>query len=262
MAYNPAADGNCEAWWRLGDDTNIVTDSSGKGNTLTNSGSVGTTATAWEGSSAGDFVASSSDWMQRADADLTAGFPLKSSGGATEFTVCFAVRFASLPASGDLDYLFAKYRGVTNGRSFAIICTADAVKAYFQVSQGYNSGNSVESEVTSSALSTGRWYHVGVTYSDSAKHAVVRIYDATAASVIETATLSYSNNIYLTTQPLALGANSVGSGFLDGILDDVVVFSRVLSSTEIDAVRAQTFPDGGLSVPVACHVLNQMRRAS
>lgn len=258
MAYNPASDAYCQAWWRLGDDTNLVTDSSGKGNTLTNSGVVDS-GTAWEGSHCGDFEAGEGDSMSRADADLSAAFPLKS-GVSGDMTICCAVRFESVPGSGSYQRILAKYQSAAGKRSFQLGAKYLTDKPVLYLILGYNSGNSATEYNHTGQLQAGRWYHVGFTYVESTLAYRLRVWDATAEDFLAAdLTGAASGTLHRSDEVFYLGRRYDAGYYFDGLLDDVVVFNRALSVTELDAVRAMTFGDS-LSVPVAAHYLNQRRR--
>jgi len=260
MAYNPASDANCEAWWRLGDDTSIGTDSSGHGNTLTNSG-VADSSTAWEGEHAGDFEADEGDYLSISDASLSSGFPLKN-GATGDLTVCCAVRFESVPGSGNYQRIIGKYQATTGKRSFQLSARYLTDKPVLYVILGYNSGNSGTEYYHTGQLQTGRWYHIGFTYVESTLSYRLRVWDAKAGDFLATdLTGTASGTLSRSTEPFYLGRRTETGYYLDGLLDDVVVFDRALSEAELDAVRKQTFGDSGLSIPVASHYLNQFRRS-
>ena len=266
MTYNPAGDANCQAWYRMGDDTAITTDSSGKGNTLTNS-TAADSATAWEGAHSADFELSESDYMYRTDANLSANFPGKSGTTSPVFTVCFAVRFETLPTAGNNRFsLVTKYDGPGNKRSWAIMAYYNGTGVVFELLIGHTGGTAAEViDHATATVTTGQWYHVGVSWNDATKAYRIRVWDDGAGALLGSDKASTAtNNMNVEDAAFAIGAyaSAVPSVFHDGLIDDVVIFNRVLGTDEIDAVRAQTFGDtGGLSIPVAASYYDHLRRA-
>lgn len=236
MAYNPASDSNCQAWWRL-EDGALTTDSSGKGNTLTNSGVV-SSATHQEGSYSGNFGGSQYEVI--ADSALSADFPGKGGTAAHDMTICCWFRPDVVPGSSNYDALIGKY--VTSGDLRTWNLRMENSVLGFTI--GYSSGTTNQTIAHASALTTGRWYHVGVTYNASTRACTIRIWDDTAGAILGSDVGSaFTYDMSPRAGEVRLGSYN-GGNYLDGRLDDVVVFNRALSATEIDAVRAQTFGAG------------------
>ena len=74
-------------------------------------------------------------------------------------------------------------------------------------------------------LAVGSWYHVAVTYDGS----TVTIYVNGAYDYSGTCSLSTND----ATQPLRFAADSAVPDRYGGLLDDVAIFGRALSATEI-----------------------------
>lgn len=232
------SDTHCQAVWLL-ENGALTTDSRGNGNTLTNTGVVAT-ATHKEGSYAGDWESSDSDFMEIADASLSADFPLKTGDTTGDISVTLWVQFESFPAAS---HLFGKYNSSgVNYRSFAIQARNTSTNLGFII--GYASGVSYEA-VWTATVTTGVWYHVGITYSQSTKAYTFRVWDDGAGSVISNASGNTTNTMSITAASVLLGARSGGAdAFLDGILDEVVVFDDLLSTAEIDEIRSGTYDEG------------------
>lgn len=246
MANDFSSDSNCRALWRF-ESGALTTDDVGA-NTLTNDSSVVTADTDsgdyYEGGASAYFASSASPRLYIDDDHLDSGFPLKSSASAADFSLCFWFKLADVSAN---HILVAKnvYLG-SNDESF-LLYTRDYGTHYgIRVVKGYNSGNSNEvwEAVTSLDLQAGRWYHLGLTWDDSAKQFNIVVWDDTASTKY-TDSNNQSYSISLTNSPLSLGARADSGGTpnaeLNGWLDEVVVFSDILTETEIDSIRQGTY---------------------
>lgn len=98
-----------------------------------------------------------------------------------------------------------------------------------------------------SAISTGSWTHLAGTY-DGAN---LRIYvnGVEVSSEPETLTITTSSN------PLSIGGNTPWGEYFDGLIDEVRVYNRALTQSEIQtdkdtSVAAQVSSGGGLGEPV------------
>lgn len=95
--------------------------------------------------------------------------------------------------------------------------------------------NSVNSYTCDSILAWGVCYHIALTYSAAG----VKIYYNGQLQSGSYTTGGYCGNLYATTEPLRIGTymllNGSLSGFLNGMLDDVRIWNRVLTQNEIQA---------------------------
>lgn len=240
MANDFSGDANCVALYRF-ESGALTTDSKGT-NTLTSNGTpVSDTTNYKEGSGSVDFEASDTgDYFSRADADLSSDFPFKSGTSNTTFSFVFWYKAETLSGA-----VVSKYSATSGGRSLEIRPATS-----IDLLLGYNSGNSVETISHASALSTGRWYHVGVAVDGATGNYRIRIWDDTAGAILGTdKTGTAANALYLNTRVFAIGSRA-GSPWLDGLLDEVAVFNDVLSATEIDAIRAGTYAAGSTPVTI------------
>lgn len=232
-----SGDPNCEAVWLL-ENGALTTDSTGNGNTLTNDGVVATT-THMEGSYAGDWEATETDSLLRADADLSSDFPLKSGGTQTDISVCFWVHFESIGTN----YMVSKYDDSGSYRSFGVFVTSAYNKIGVVI--GTSSGASSAIKYSSDVVTTGTWYHVAVTYQASTRNYTLRIWDDTAGSVLCNDSGTYASDMSITTASWILGARNAGvTACLDGLLDEVCVFNDILSTTDIDNIRSGLYSVG------------------
>ena len=137
MAYNPAADADCQAWWRL-EDGALEADSSGKGNTLSNNGVVANTAESREGSACGVWAAAASANMGIDSADLGEGYPFRPGSANRIISLCFWMKLASLPGPGSYFYAYVKWL------SAWVLVYNDGVGAYIALVSWFNGGGNYE----------------------------------------------------------------------------------------------------------------------
>lgn len=197
------------AWWSMDEASGNRADSHSGGHTLTDTGSVGS-ATAKQSNGA-DFEESSSHYL-----DLSDGSPFDF--GDADFT--FAFWFNPESTSGT-DYIIDHFDNSSEG---FFIATTAAGNINFRV---YSSGLQVNFTHATS-LSNGTWYFV-VVYHDSTSNEVG---------------VSLDNGSFLTAS-CAVGPGDPATNFrigsrrdnavneLDGILDEVASWSRLLTSDEI-----------------------------
>jgi hypothetical protein len=231
-------DGNCVALWRF-ENGALTTDSKGS-NTLVGGGGSPTADTVNFKEGAASVEIDNSDYYNVNDGDLDAGFPLKNGDANKKISVCFWVKFASI---GSYDGIFNK--GSSNKYSFQVHTGWSNEKMTLGI--GYNNGSSLELITFGTACSTGIWYHMGVTYQDSDKSYKMRIYDDNAGALLGGSELTgnTTNNINIEDGIVTVGKYSNGSYYLDGLIDEMVIFNDILSSDEIDQIRAGTYGVGG-----------------
>jgi hypothetical protein len=238
-ANNFATDSACKALWKF-EDGALTTDSKGT-NTWSNTGCAADTSNYREGAASVDVEAG--DTMTIADGSLDAGFPLKNGDTNKKISVCLWIRPDVLPAAWAEYSIYEKGLSSNTTRSFVVSITRVDGGATTRVSMriGYNSGGSFEQKIASTpALTANQWYHVGVTFEDSSKAYLIRVYDYTAATAY-TASGTTTNNINVATGVLSLSS----AAQYDGRVDELVVFNDILSAAEIDQIRGGTY--GGAS---------------
>jgi len=99
---------------------------------------------------------------------------------------------------------------------------------YQTIATGWGWGTFVGNTV----LVAGVWYHVVATY-DGSKW-VLYLNGQPDGSKVE------SGNLVSTTNALFFGSRMVGSNLFDGLIDDVRIYSRALTASEIQTLYAQT----------------------
>lgn len=239
MANDFSGDSSCKALWRF-ENGALIADSKG-GNTLTDNNTVGTdTGDFKEGSACADLERTNNEHFSITDANLDSGFPLKNGDTVKKISVCFWIK---IEAISQTQYLFSKSDGVTNKRSFGV--NLDSTR-HIRVLNGWNGGLSFTLIPHSSSLVIGQWYHVGITHDGVAKTGLIRIWDDNASAILGTdKVISWPNNTNVEDAPVNIGTVNSGSSTFafDGKLDEMPVFDRVLSASEIDEIRSGTFGD-------------------
>ena len=249
MANDFSSDTNCVALWSFENEA-LKTDSKGS-NTLTNGGygnPSADTVNYKEGSASADFESSSNECLYIQDGNLDAGFPIKN-GGTGVISVCFWIKLESI--TGQHSIFDKTYTG--GGHSFLIDVLSGTPA--FRMHIGYDGGSSLEVLTHASEISTGIWYHVGMTFDNADKSYRIRVWDDNAGSILGSdLTGTATNNMNISAQILHIGAYQQTNNFLDGLLDELVVFKDILSADEIDGIRGGAFGSGtvlGLAGTVA-----------
>jgi len=248
MANNFAGDPNLQALYRFEDEA-LTTDSSGKGNTLTAYHvAVADTVNFKEGACAADFELDNESGYYREDADLNADMPLKNGTTNKKFTICSWCKVESIANVTHKD-IVTKCMTTSDEQSlrFSWWRYDDAAQLILTLVLGRAEAPGYQSITVFSFDPVGKWLHVAVTYDDSTRVWTGRLWDdggdpPTAYSSNGVAT----NNIALYDVRLGIGTShygtaQLGEGIFDGLLDETVIFNRVLSEAEIDKIRQGTY---------------------
>ncbi|MCR8923055.1 hypothetical protein NO559_09750 [Dasania sp. GY-MA-18] len=99
-----------------------------------------------------------------------------------------------------------------------------------------SAGTTREIFTSGTALSLNTWYHVAITYSSGSQKVYI--------DGVERGSSSYSGNLRLNSDPLLIGTdlNFVGSRNLNGMIDEVKIFSSAFDQQGINFLRQQTHP--------------------
>ena len=117
-----SGDSDCIALWAM-DDGVLTVDDIGS-NTITNNGAGSETVDYKEGDGCAEIVPN--DYFTIVDADLDAGYPLKSDDTTKLFSFTAWVKFTSLPAAGTSEAIYSKYN-TSSKRSFMVAVDNDGV---------------------------------------------------------------------------------------------------------------------------------------
>lgn len=201
------------SFWELEEASGTRVDAHGS-NDLTDNNTVGQ-ATGKVGYAA-DFEDTNTEYLSITDAAQTG---LDITG---DFSFNFWINFESDP-SGTSPVPIGKYGGAGN-RAYLL---QYQVSGWRVVISTNGTAEGVSATVTHS-VSTGTWYNIGATYDVSAGTLEVFV----NGSSIGTGT-GGPTSIANTAGDFNLGRNPAGGNYLDGLLDQVGVWTKLLSSTEM-----------------------------
>jgi hypothetical protein len=237
MANDFSGDASCKALWRF-ENGALVTDSIGS-NTLINNSAVSSDTTNFqEGAGSALFDTASAQFFSITDANLDAGFPLKSGDSNLKITIC---KWFRPDATTSDRALFSKFVSAGTLRSILLYKAGD-VKIKCIISPN---GSTVETLAHDSVLVTATWYHITFFFDNSDKSWGIRIRDTSFAVVGSDAGGTATNNIAATTALLQIGATEGGTTWTqDGNLDEMPVFDRKLTETESTDIAKGIFGAG------------------
>lgn len=205
------------SYWDLEEASGTRYDLHGSNN-LTDNNTV-TSATGKVGNAA-DFEASNSEYLSITDAsqsglDITgdlsfsAWIKLESLTTGAVHTIC-----AKDNGAAERSYLFSVWDSGTNNWNLML--------------WSWDSGSGGEIFNVTWSPSTATWYHVVMTYDVSASKAEFFVNGSSIGS--ETLT---NTDIYSGSGPFSIGGRGDGAYLFDGVIDEVGIWSKVLTSTEI-----------------------------
>ena len=228
-------DSSLKGYWKM----DSTTDSSGNGGTLTL-----VNAPSYAAGKFGnglDLETSSAQWAYAADSA-----PLSITGS---MSISCWVNFESLPTSGETKGLVTKFDVTGNNRSFLFRLYNDTGTLKVEASADQTGASSTaDGGYWTPSLSTGIWYHFVLTVTPgNASATTFELFINGVSQGNGTMTLTSNiTSIYDGTAVLGIGAAGPGgAGELDGLIDDVAIFSKVLSSDEILTLyRDSVLPSG------------------
>ena len=234
-------DPNVMAYYRFEPDAMLV-DSSGNGNTLNvYDGAPAIDTSNYIEGAGGLYLrrVSDADCLNIPWANISDNFPTKSGAGSgTTFSLCYWVKFNTLPDAHDSPNFHTSgcfgFQGSFDTGLRNLTNWGGNIAFYFRkwTDDYYDHASPVQ---------TGRWYHVAFTYDSADDSYRIRVYDNTAGSI-----LGVDKTGVLTTPiPQAGMVPLIGVAYssdaLDGYMDELIVFNKVLSVEEIDAIRNGTY---------------------
>jgi len=237
MANDFSADVNCKALWNLESGAvPFLADSKGS-NTLINSGMSEDTSDYKQGSCSALFETGVGDDAFVYDADLDAGFPYKNGDTNKKISMCFWIK-----PTGSGENRIPMNKGSSSDKTIRIeLTTSDVIRLCLSTD-----GGSWTNYAHGTALTSGRWYHVAVTYEYVGANGNyrIRIWDDTAHAIVGVdATGSDAIDTHVDAASFFLGYPSATYD-LNSRLDEFVVFNDILSVDEIDQIRGGTYGGG------------------
>jgi hypothetical protein len=219
---------NLVSYWKMDEASGNRADSHGS-NTLVDNDTVGSD-TGKIGTYAANFVATNTEWLEIADASQTG---LDFNGSSFSFSLW--VYHTSQPASGDEHLYFSKWHASTP----AYFCSYhnNGGVPRFQL-QCYDTGTPTENIAFLSpnqTLSNNTWYHIVVTF-DPASTGTATFY-VNGVSIGSDDNASWSGTMNNSAGGFAIGAlTGGGSRYMDGRIDEVGVWNRVLTADEVTSL--------------------------
>lgn len=211
---------NLVSYWKLDETSGTRADSHGSNN-LTDNNTV-TQATGKIGNCA-DFEFSNSEYLSIADA---------SQGGLDitgDMSVSFWVKVESLP--GSANYKILSKWGASNGSYMVGYRDASGTpKIRLDLYDNGDGSTNVPVDWTYT-LTVGTWFHVVITSDVGVSDTISELF--INGSSQGTGTHTGVNSIFSGTGPFNLGAYGGIDGYYDGLLDEVGIWSKVLSGTEV-----------------------------
>jgi len=93
------------------------------------------------------------------------------------------------------------------------------------------SSGSSQSVTGTTGLATNTWTHIAVTYDGTTLRFFV--------NGTQVNSKSYSGNMYTTTSPLKIGGNAVWGEYFAGQIDEIRIYNRALTQSEITTNKDQ-----------------------
>lgn len=163
---------------------------------------------------AADFAAASSQYLSLSDA-------VSPSPGDTSFTYAFWFR-PTTSAAGGVRTLMAKGTG-SDGEFYLQQLTDDTLRWTVVGGAGFN----FAAPVSTAAVTPGTWYFVAVTHDAAGNEVGIGLDAGTPA------TAAHSAGVYDTTGDFVLGSYAGTGQYLDGRIDELGHWDRVLSGAEL-----------------------------
>jgi len=227
---NFASDPSCAALWRF-ESGKLTVDSIGA-NTLQNHGVTTNTSSYKEGGSSADLNAGETDFLSIDDWNLSSTYPHKNGTTNKQISICFWVKFKSLP--GPLGHTWLYRKGENNKESFWIHTYNSLGVTRLNIALGH--GADYYTVYHQSPLEANVWYHIGIAYDATNRGYVIHIWDDTAKATLGTDFRdTFPVDLEITDAPVVIG------GSCDALIDEMVVFNSFLSVQDMDKIRAGTF---------------------
>lgn len=220
-------DANCVGAWGLEDETGEADLSSNNEDLTESSGdTISRSKTHKFGTYSKQFYASHAESLEHVDGGST-----DINGADAKITICCWMYTYSDTSN---QYILGKYDTTANQRQYNLYFNATKDVVSFSLSTTSGSGAAGETVVGQTDLATNTWYHIAATCND----VDMRIFidgELDCASATD-----HTDGIFNGSAKFCLGNiyinGSLSNNGLSGLLDDVIVFDRALSKTEIQDI--------------------------
>lgn len=173
-----------------------------------------------------DFEKNNSEYLSITDATQT-GLDLSSN-----FSISLWAKFESLHSGVDSENLINKTNGSSGGFGYQFWILDNGGTSQFGLTLSSDGSGSTDVKKTGlSSFSTGTWYHLAVSYNAASGIATFYINGSPVGTGTGGPSSIYNNNIDFT-----IGRFTGGSSYIDGILDEIAIYSRTLSDAEIETL--------------------------
>lgn len=222
---NYTIDANMVSYWYMEQATAANAPDGKSANELTkmsDAGGPAQSADHKQGSYSADLTSSAYEYYERLDADLSAGFPGKDSGGGTG---SFSIGAWIKP---DLNQAHGIISKMSNGEEMSYCLYSNGTNIVFKVTgKGWDWDATItgSTEITDDGTT---WYHCVGVFDTDTNYIYLYVNGASDATAV-----SYTGSIYLGASPFHIGR---GNGFLDGHIDEAFIMSRALSASEVDEI--------------------------
>lgn len=217
-------DANCQGAWYMNGATGATeTDRSGNGNTLSDAGTIpssSTVPTGYVGKSK-DFTSASAHALGRADGSLVG---LDINGASAKVSVVFWMKIDAI-ANGATLVPISKYATSTSQRQYTVRAVATATSKFKitgVVSPDGTATGAVDSTKTDYDIAT--WYHIAFVDNNTD----LRIY---VDGSLNCTPVAYTSGLFNGNASFYIGR--MEGTYYDGLIDEVAVFDRELSSAEV-----------------------------
>jgi len=217
---------NLNAYWKLEETSGTRYDETANNNDLTDYNTVGYAA---------GIIGNGADFEQTASESLYIADNASLSITGSMTLSCWV----NLESSAARHDLMSKFKDTSGGYSWILRLIQTSGTNYDIYWDNSSNGTSLANSktTTTTSFSNGTWYHISMVYTSGVgANIIFYVNGSKVGNTVSTANTS----IYNSAAKFILSGNEASSGnpqtFMDGVLDEVGVWSRALTSTEITSL--------------------------
>jgi hypothetical protein len=232
---NFSNDPSCKALWRF--ESGALTADSISANTLTATASSPAVDTNdyKEGNGSVRFTRTSDQGFYIDDANLSSGFPLKSGDSNKLITACFWYRPTSGDSSLDSKVLLEKWQKADLTYKFCFMVNHH----YGYLNYGWGRSDGLADWIQGQIpITDGLWHHIAMIWDGINKTAKFRVWNGTS---VTNYTSTFTSQLNISDARLYVGRYIGGNAGCNGRMDELVLFNRSLTDTEVDSIRNGTY---------------------